>query len=63
MGKGRKEEGQEMSRVAVRKLAGRMYQAHLKSTGRLPMAKEIRDIESRALRTAERADNKKKVKK
>lgn len=48
-----------MSRVAVQKLAGRMYQAHVKSTGRLPSGKEIRDIEKKALRTAERAENRK----
>ena len=51
-----------MSRVAVQKLAGRMYQAHVKSTGRLPSGKEIRDIEKKAIKTAERAENKSKKK-
>ena len=51
-----------MSRVAVQKLAGRMYQALVKTTGRLPMAKEIRDMEKKAVRTAVRAESKKKGK-
>ena len=57
--KGSEKKGQEMSRGAVQKLAGRMYKALLKATGRLPSAKEIRHMENKALRTAERADNKK----
>lgn len=48
-----------MSRVAVQKLAHRMYQALVKVKGRLPAAKEIRDIERKALRAAERAENRK----
>ena len=47
-----------MSREATERLLTRMYREHLKVTGRLPSAKEVRAMERKAQRIAEMADNK-----
>lgn len=44
-------------RKAVEKLIKRIYDERLRRTGRLPASGETRDIERKAIETAQAADN------
>lgn len=46
-------------RKAVEKLIKRIYDERLRRTGRLPATGETRDIERKAVETAEAAENRK----
>jgi len=46
-------------RKAVEKLIKRIYDERLRRTGRLPSTGETRDIERKAMETAEAAENRK----
>ncbi|MDO8426210.1 MAG: hypothetical protein Q7T24_01695 [Deltaproteobacteria bacterium] len=44
-------------RKAVERVIGRMYKDLLMKTGRLPKKKELKEMEAKAKRAAEEADN------
>ncbi len=47
-------------RKAVEKVVGRMYRHYERTTGRLPDAKAVRDMEARAAKAAQAADDKRR---
>lgn len=49
-------------REAVERVVGRMYQHKIKAGGSLPSSKEVREMEKKAIRTAENVDNRTKRK-
>ncbi len=46
-------------RKAVERVIGRMYRDHIIKTGRLPKSRELKEMESKAKKAAEEADNRK----
>jgi len=45
-------------REAVERLIARMYKHHLKASGRLPSGKEVKEMEGKAMRVAEKTARK-----